>query len=82
MIRGEKMKKIMQVVNVIAFSILLLGGLNYLIAGVFGLDLMALMFGTNISIVGRVVYSIIGLSALLLLITVVARTVMKNKQSN
>ena len=76
------MKKIMQVVNVIAFSILLLGGLNYLIAGVFGLDLMALMFGTNISIVGRVVYSIIGLSALLLLITVVARTVMKNKQSN
>lgn len=76
------MKKIMQVVDVIAFSLLLIGGLNYLIAGVFGVDLMQLMFGTNISIVGRVVYSVIGLSALLLLITVVARTVMKNKQTN
>ncbi len=72
----------MQVVDVIAFSLLLIGGLNYLIAGVFGVDLMQLMFGTNISIVGRVVYSVIGLSALLLLITVVARAVMKNKQTN
>lgn len=76
------MKKIMQVVDVIAFSLLLIGGLNYLIAGVFGVDLMQLMFGTNISIVGRVIYSVIGLSALLLLITVVARAVMKNKQTN
>jgi len=76
------MKKIMQVVDVIAFSLLLIGGLNYLIAGVFGVDLMQLMFCTNISIVGRVVYSVIGLSALLLLITVVARAVMKNKQTN
>lgn len=72
----------MQVVDVIAFSLLLIGGLNYLIAGVFGVDLMQLMFGTNISIVGRVAYSVIGLSALLLLITVVARAVMKNKQTN
>lgn len=72
----------MQVVDVIAFSLLLIGGLNYLIAGVFGVDLMQLMFGTNISIVGRVIYSVIGLSALLLLITVVARAVMKNKQTN
>ena len=76
------MKKIMQVVDVIAFSFLLIGGLNYLIAGVFGVDLMHLMFGANISIAGRVVYSIIGLSALLLLITIVARAVIKNKQSN
>ena len=76
------MKKIMQVVDVIAFSLLLIGGLNYLIAGVFGVDLMQLMFGTNISIIGRVIYSVIGLSALLLLITVVARAVMKNKQTN
>ncbi len=76
------MKKVMQVVDVIAFSLLLIGGLNYLIAGVFGLDLMHLMFGANISIAGRIVYSIIGLSALLLLITIVARAVIKNKQSN
>ncbi|MBO5229538.1 MAG: DUF378 domain-containing protein [Clostridia bacterium] len=71
----------MQVVDVIAFTILLIGGLNYLIAGLFGVDLMVMMFGSNISIVGRIVYAIIGLSALLLLVTVIARTVMKNKKS-
>ena len=75
------MKKVMQIVDVIAFCILLIGGINYLIAGLFGLDLMVLMFGANISILGRVVYSIIGLSALLLLITVIARTIMKSKKS-
>lgn len=75
------MKKAMQIIDVIAFSILLLGGLNYLIAGLFGMDLMVMMFGTSISIVGRVVYALIGLSALLLLITVIARTVMKNKKT-
>lgn len=71
----------MQVVDVIAFCILLIGGINYLIAGLFGVDLMAMLFGTNISIIGRVIYSVIGLSALLLLITVIARTVIKNKKS-
>jgi len=75
------MKKVMQVVDVIAFCILILGGINYLIAGLFGVDLMVLMFGANISILGRVVYSLIGLSALLLLITIIARTVMKSKKS-
>lgn len=75
------MKKVMQVVDVIAFCILLIGGINYLIAGLFGVDLMAMLFGTNISIIGRVIYSVIGLSALLLLITVIARTVIKNKKS-
>ena len=75
------MKKVMQVVDVIAFSLLLLGGLNYLIGGLFGMDLMVMMFGTTISVVGRVVYALVGLSALLLLVTVIARTVMKNKKA-
>lgn len=71
----------MQVVDVIAFVILLVGGLNYLIAGLFGVDLMVLMFGTSISVLGRVIYALVGLSALLLLITVIARTIMKNKKA-
>lgn len=73
------MKKVMKVVDVIAFVILLIGGMNYLIAGLFGVDLMVLMFGTQISVIGRIVYALIGLSALLLVVTVIARTVMKNK---
>ena len=75
------MKNVMKVVDVIAFVILLMGGLNYLIAGLFGVDLMVLMFGANISVVGRIVYGLVGLSALLLLVTVIARTVMKNKKA-
>ena len=69
----------MKVVDVIAFVILLIGGMNYLIAGLFGVDLMVLMFGTQISVIGRIVYALIGLSALLLVVTVIARAVMKNK---
>ena len=75
------MKNVMKIVDVIAFSILLIGGLNYLIAGLFGMDLMVLMFGANISVVGRIVYALVGASALLLLITVIARTVMNNKKT-
>ena len=80
MLRGENMKNVMKVVDVVAFVILLIGGINYLIAGLFGMDLMVLMFGAEISVIGRVVYAIIGLSALLLLITVIARTAMKSKK--
>lgn len=75
------MKNAMKVIDVIAFTILLLAGLNYLIAGIFGADLFVMMFGTNISVVGRIVYAVIGLSALLLLVTVIARVIMKNKKS-
>lgn len=75
------MKKVMQIVDVVAFSLLLIGGLNYLIAGIFGMDLMVLMFGAEISMVGRVVYALVGLSALLLLVTVIMRAVKKNKKA-
>jgi uncharacterized membrane protein YuzA (DUF378 family) len=75
------MKNVMKVVDVVAFVILLIGGLNYLIAGLFGVDLMMMLFGTEISVIGRIAYTLIGLSALLLLVTVIARTVMKSKNS-
>ena len=78
---GEKMKKVMQIVDVIAFSILLGAGMLTLISGLSGQDLMVLMFGADISVMGRIIYVVIGLSALLLLITVIARTVMKNKKA-
>ncbi len=75
------MNKVMQIVDVVAFVILLLGGLNYLIAGLSGIDVMELIFGTNLSVVGRIVYTIIGLAAVLLITTIVARTIMKNKST-
>ncbi|MBO4823542.1 MAG: DUF378 domain-containing protein [Clostridia bacterium] len=75
------MNKVMQIVDVVAFVILLLGGLNYLIAGLSGIDVMELIFGTNLSVVGRIIYTIIGLAAVLLITTIVARTIMKNKST-
>lgn len=81
MVRGENMNKVMQIVDVVAFVILLLGGLNYLIAGLSGIDVMELIFGTNLSVVGRIIYTIIGLAAVLLITTIVARTIMKNKST-
>ena len=76
------MNKVMKIVDVVAFIILLIGGMNYLIAGLFGWDLMAMMFGTSISVMGRIVYALIGAAALLLVVTVIARTIMKNKKQN
>ena len=76
------MNKVMKIVDVVAFIILLIGGMNYLIAGLFGWDLMAMMFGTSISVIGRIVYALVGAAALLLLVTVIARTIMKNKKQN
>ena len=73
------MNKIMKVVDVIAFVILLMGGLNFLIAGLFGVNVMELIVGVEISVIGRIAYTIIGLSALLLLCTVIARTIMNHK---
>ena len=74
------MKSIMKCVNVAAFTILLIGGLNYLFAGLFGLDVFASLFGTSISVAGRIVYAIIGLAATLLLLTVIARAVMNDRR--
>ena len=75
------MNKVMKIVDVVAFVILLMGGLNFFIYGVFGVDVMELIFGAQLSILGRIVYAVIGIAALLLLATVIARTVMKSKNT-
>lgn len=80
MFRGENMNKVMKIVDVVAFMILLLGGLNFFIYGVFGVDVMELIFGAKLSMVGRIIYAIIGSAALLLLATVIARVIMKTKK--
>jgi uncharacterized membrane protein YuzA (DUF378 family) len=76
----EIMKNFMKGLNVTAFTILLIGGLNYLFMGLFGLDLFTGLFGAEMGIIGRIFYFIIGLSALLLLLTVIARSIMNDKR--
>ena len=51
----------------IALILVLIGGLNWLLVGLFGFDLVAAIFGP-MSAVSRIVYVIVGLCAIYLLI--------------
>jgi uncharacterized protein len=52
----------------IALILLIVGGLNWLLVGAFGFDLVAAIFG-EMSPATRVVYVLVGLSAIWVLIT-------------
>ena len=57
----------MKTMNMVALALLIIGGLNWLLVGLFGFDLVAAIFGGEVgprSGVSRVVYVIVGLAAL------------------
>lgn len=54
----------MKTLNVIALTILIIGGLNWLLVGLFEYDLVAGIFGGQTAGMSRVVYVIVGISAL------------------
>ena len=51
----------------IALILLVIGGLNWLLVGLFSFDLVAAIFG-SMSVVTRIVYVIVGLCAIYVLI--------------
>lgn len=53
----------MKSIDVLVAVLLVVGGLNWGLVGLFNLDLVALIFG-EMSILGRLVYILVGLSAL------------------
>ncbi|TWT15998.1 DUF378 domain-containing protein [Planomicrobium sp. CPCC 101079] len=50
--------------NRIALILLIIGGINWLLVGLFQFDLVATIFGGQNSILARIVYVIVGLCAL------------------
>jgi hypothetical protein len=50
----------------VALILVIVGGLNWLLVGLFSWDLVAAIFG-SMSIVARIIYVLVGLSALWLL---------------
>lgn len=60
------MKKL-TILDLLALILVIVGGLNWALVGVLNFDLVAAIFG-DMSIVSRVVYSLVGLSALYLLV--------------
>lgn len=55
----------------ISLLLLVIGGLNWGLVGLFGFDLVAALFG-EMSLVSRIVYVVVGASALAQLIPLVA----------
>lgn len=51
----------------VAFTLLVIGGLNWLLLGLFGWEIGAL-FGGQAALVSRVIYVLVGLSAIWLII--------------
>lgn len=50
----------------IALILVIVGGLNWALVGLFGFDLVAAIFG-DMSVVSRVVYTLVGISAVYML---------------
>ena len=53
----------MRIVNTITLVLLVVGGLNWGLIGLFGFDLVAALFG-EMSPLSRIVYTLVGISAL------------------
>lgn len=53
----------MRALNIVTLLLIIIGGLNWLLVGVFKYDLVAEIFGGADTAAARVVYIIVGLSA-------------------
>ena len=53
----------MRVLNTVTLVLLIVGGLNWGLVGLFGFDLVAAIFG-EMSALSRIVYTLVGVSAL------------------
>jgi len=57
----------MYALKLIAYILVIIGAINWGLVGFFGFDLVASIFG-DMTLVSRIVYSLVGVSALILLI--------------
>ena len=60
----------MSAIDWIAWVLVIIGGLNWGLIGVFKWDLVAAIFGGVEAVVSRVIYTLVGLAALYLITTV------------
>ena len=60
-VSGERMMKMF---DKIALTLLIIGGLNWGLVGIFSFDLVAWLFGGTGAILSRIVYTLVALSAI------------------
>ena len=61
----------MIIANIIALCVLILGGLNWMLVGIFSWNLLTWIFGIGIFV--RILYSLVGLAAIWMLIQLIVR---------
>ena len=54
----------MRAINLLTFFLVIVGGINWLLVGVANFDLVATVFGGQQATLSRIVYVLVGLSAL------------------
>lgn len=54
----------MQALNILALILLIVGGINWGLVGLFQFDLVAALFGGGQTTLSRIVYALVGLAAL------------------
>lgn len=57
--------------NIVALSILILGGLNWFLVGVFSWNLLSWIFGVGVFV--RILYALVGLAAIWMIIQLCVR---------
>jgi uncharacterized protein len=57
----------MKIIKIIALILVVVGGLNWGLVGLFDYDLVAAIFGA-MSVISRVVYVLVGISAIVLIV--------------
>jgi uncharacterized membrane protein YuzA (DUF378 family) len=59
-----KERKVYIMIDIIALILLVIGGVNWLLVGVFQFDLVSWIFGGQAAILSRIIYTLVGICAL------------------
>ena len=61
----------MRIANIIAWIFLVIGGINWLLVGLFSWNMVGMIFA-GVTIIARIIYCLVGLSAIWLIISPIA----------
>lgn len=50
--------------NIIALILVIVGAINWGSIGIFGVDLVAMLFGGQLSVISRIIFTLVGLAGL------------------
>jgi uncharacterized membrane protein YuzA (DUF378 family) len=54
----------MKITSIIAFLLVIVGAIVWLLVGLFNFNVVAFIFGSNAAVVSRIIYSLVGIAGL------------------